>query len=58
MSFPNGPAECIGNEKSTLSFNVSIILFLSMLLISGVYKKKLISLTTNDILEQIAKIEK
>ena len=28
MSFPNGPAECIGNEKSTLSFNVSIILFL------------------------------
>jgi len=40
------------------SMAISIILFLSMLLISGVYKKKLISLPTADILEQIAKIEK
>jgi cytoskeleton protein RodZ len=40
------------------SMAISVILFLSMLLISGVYKKKLISLSTTDILEQIAKIEK
>ena len=40
------------------SMAISVILFLSMLLISGVYKKKLISFPTNDILEQIAKIEK
>jgi cytoskeletal protein RodZ len=40
------------------SMAISIVLFLSMLLISGVYKKKLISLPTADILEQIAKIEK
>jgi cytoskeletal protein RodZ len=40
------------------SIAISIILILSMLLISGVYKKNLISLPTADILEKIAKIEK
>lgn len=40
------------------SIAISTILLLTMLLISGIYKKKLISLPTADILEQIAKIEK